>query len=174
MPKFNNDNYSRSEVVSELITILKKEASLFETFLELMEQQQSALVQNNIDELNRITDLQRVTVIESRLLSKHRDEIIEKLSLEETWDGDINITQLINSVSSGQALILGQLRDSILELNDKIMRVRTQNKMLIDRSRDNIAKTVELIGNICTPEGAYENGGKKAPQQTSLALDRRV
>lgn len=174
MPNYIGEISSDSDPVLELIEVLKEEASLFETFLELLEQQQQALVKNDIDELNRITGLQREKAVSSRRLNKRREEVIGKLALDGASGGNITISRLIESVSSGHAIVLGQLRDSILDLNARISKVRDQNEMLINRSRDNIFKTMELLSRIGAPNTNYRNGGKVENMRTNVAMDRRV
>jgi len=174
MPKEILKNNSSPRLVLELIEVLNQEASLFETFLELLEQQQQALVQNDIAALNAVTARQHEKTVESRMLAKRREEIVLKLSSDGAIQEDLTISRLIEFVSSGQAAVLSQLRDSILDLNDKIMRVRSQNEMLISRSRDNIMKTMELLGHISAPDGRYQSGGKPSRMSTTIALDRRA
>ncbi len=174
MPNNLYNDGSYPEPVLELIAILQKEASLFETFLDLLEQQQKALVKNDVGELNRITDIQREKAVESRLLSKRREKLTKELASEVGSDGDLTISRLIECVSSEQAFVLGQLRDSILDLNSRISRMKSQNEMLINRSRENIMKTMELLGSINAPSENYRKEGKKAENSRPIALDRRA
>lgn len=174
MPKHNNTDDSLDDRVLELIEILRKEASLFETFLVLMEEQQEALIKNDIERLNGVTDIQREKAVESKLLSKRREDLTKELASEVGSEEDLTISRLIECVSSDQAIILGQLRDSILDLNNRIVRVRSQNELLINRSRENIMKTMELLGSINAPEENYHREGKRKTEIRSLALDRRA
>jgi hypothetical protein len=174
MPKLNNEESSKSELVRELIEVLKKEASLFETFLELLEEQQQALVRNDLDGINRTTERQREKTVESAILSRKREELISRITLEGCAGENITISKLIDAVSSGQAEILGRLKASILEIMEKINRTKSQNEMLIDRSRRNIARTVELLARINAPEGSYGRAGKQENGTANLALDRRA
>jgi hypothetical protein len=174
MPNELLEKSSNSELIMELIGILNKEASLFETFLELLEKQQDALVNNDVSTLNHITERQREKTIECNILRRKREEVIGKLASEQSMTGDLTISKLVETVSSGQATILEQLRNTILELNDKISSVRSQNKMLINRSRENIMKTMELLGQFKMPESNYQNGGKLNKTNTNIVLDRRA
>ncbi len=174
MPNIISEKSSNSKLVYELIEILKEEASLFGTFLELLEQQQQALVKNDLEEINRITGLQREKAVTSRRLINRREEVIGKLTLDGASSEDITISRLIDSVASGQAIVLGQLRNSILDLNNKITKVRNQNAMLINRSRENIVKTMELISRIGAPDTGYQDKGKVESMRTNIAVDRRA
>ena len=174
MPNIITEKSSNSKLVSELIEVLKEEASLFETFLDLFEKQQKALVKNDLEEINRITGLQREKAVASRRLIKRREDVIGKLTLDGASSDDLTISRLIDSVASGQAIVLGQLRNSILDLNEKITKVRNQNAMLINRSRENIIKTMEMISRIGAPETSYQNQGKVESMRTNIAVDRRA
>lgn len=174
MPNIINEKSSNSKLVHELIEVLKEEASLFETFLDLFEKQQKALVKNDLEEINRITGLQREKAVTSRRLINRREDVIGKLTLDGASSEDLTISRLIDSVASGQAIVLGQLRNSILDLNEKITNVRNQNAMLINRSRENIIKTMEMISRIGAPQASYQNQGKVESIRTNIAVDRRA
>jgi hypothetical protein len=174
MPKENIDNSANSELVLELVEVLKKEASLFETFLELLERQQKALVKNDVESLNAVTEEQRHRVIEAGILAKKREGIIGELSLKNGMKENLTVSNLIEAVSGGQARVLEQIRDVILELNERIHKVRNQNEMLIDRSREIIMKTMEMLARVSMPDDKYHSEGKIKAMQTSLTLDRRI
>lgn len=174
MPKENNENSSKTELVRELIETLEKEASLFESFLELLEMQQQALVKNDIAMLNRITERQREKLIETGTCARKREAIISRLTAEENMVDDLTISRLIESVSPGQANMLELIRETILDLNDKILKTRSQNEMLINRSRENIVKTMELLGRFKVPGNNYSGEGKIDNVRTNIALDRRA
>lgn len=174
MPTEVLENSSNSELVLELIEVLEREASLFETFLELLERQQEALVKNDVDTINEITLIQREKTMESTALSRRREELVKELSSDGSVAENLTISRLIATVSSGPAAELARLRDSILGLNAKIDRVRSQNCMLIDNSRKNIMKTMEMLGRIRRPDNGYHKEGQAARTDVNVALDRRA
>ena len=174
MPTEVHENSSNSELVLELIEVLEREASLFETFLELLERQQEALVKNDVDVINDVTLKQREKTMESVALSRRREELVKELSSDGSVADNLTISRLIATVSSGQAVELARLRDNILGLNDKIEKVRSQNGLLIDNSRKNIMKTMEMLGRIRRPENGYHKEGLAAKVDVNVALDRRA
>lgn len=174
MPKEIIEKSANSELVVELIQLLEQEASLIETFLALLEEQQAALVQNDLEAINRVTNLQRKKAAEGGKLSRRRDELIGRIS--EIYDGtaNISISRLINLVSSGQAHDLSRIKDTILDLSEKVNKVKTQNELLINQSRENIKATMELLGRIKTPQTQYQKEGRTDGPTASVALDRRA
>lgn len=174
MPNTINENSSNSELVQELIEVLKKEASLFETFMELLERQQEALVKNDVTTLNEITELQREKTIESRILARQREAITGRLASEHSTAENLTVSRLVASAPPGHAGMLERLRETILDLNEKISKIRSQNEMLINRSRENIMKTMELLGRFKVPKNGYHGNGKISSPPSNLALDRRA
>lgn len=161
-------------MINKLIDLIGKEAAVFESFLELLEQQQTMLVTNDVDGLNRITDLQREKLVESQLLNKQRLELVEQIKLANDLEGDVNVTRLLDIVDENQADRLQKLQKLILSLNDKITETRNQNAMLLNRSREYILRTMEMLSKINSPDATYSKPGTKSARQLTVAVDRRA
>ena len=163
-----------SEMVTELIEQISKEAAVFEDFLMLLGRQQEMLVKNDIDGLNRITALQREKVVESQLLNKKRELLISEIKSANAIEGDLNVSRLIELVDEDQGNRLNKLRNIIGGLNTKINEVRNQNAMLLNRSREYILRTLELLSKIYNPNSNYTQNGAPAKSGAAVAVDRRA
>ncbi len=161
-------------MVDALIDIIGREAALFEQFLVLLERQQQALVTNDLAELNLVTELQREKLTESQLLAREREEVLAEIRSVNAIDGDLTVTRLVEMVDHNRADRLLSLREAILGLNDKILTVRNQNAMLINKSREYIKKTMELLARIGSPTGGYSPVGAAPSTPGTVGLDRRV
>ncbi len=161
-------------MINRLIDIIGKEAALFESFLDLSEQQQQMLVNNDVEGLNRITDLQREKLVESQILNRQREELVEQIKLANSVEGDLNITRLLQMVDQDQAHQLVKLKNLILSLNEKITATRNQNATLLNRSREYIAKTMEMLSRINAPVGAYAPNRAQQERLANVAVDRRA
>lgn len=161
-------------MVDQLIDILGKEASLFESFLQLLQQQQKMLVENDVEGLNGITDLLREKLVESRLLGRQREELVEQIRVANAIEGDLNVTRLLETVGRDHADQLATLRDLILNLSEKITQTRNRNAMLLNRSREYIARTMEMLSRLHTPGDAYAPLGAQPRQVANVAVDRRA
>jgi len=161
-------------MVDRLIDILGKEAALFESFLELLERQRELLVKDDVEELNKITDLQREKLVESRILNRQREELVEKIKVANAIEDDLNVTRLLEMVDKGRADQLAKLRNLILNLSEKITTTRNQNAMLLNQSREYIAKTMEMLSRIQSPSGAYAPRDDRKQRMANVAVDRRA
>ena len=81
---------------------------------------------------------------------------------------------MIEIVDREQADRLSLLQKIILNLTDKINETRNQNALLLNRSREYIVKTVEMLSRINSPKTGYTASGVTEDTRDNLALDRRV
>lgn len=161
-------------MINKLIEIIGREAAIFESFLELLEEQQQMLVENNIEGLNQVTDKQREKVVQSKLLNKERLKLVEAIKADNHIEDNLTISRLIKLVDKNQADRLQKLQTSILGLNNKITEMRNQNAMLLNRSREYILKTMEMLSEINSPDSTYTKSSKSSEHNLNVAIDRRV
>jgi superfamily II RNA helicase len=161
-------------MINRLIDIIGREAALFESFLALFEKQQDMLVINDADGLNEVTKCLHEKAVESRLMNKEREEVIEQVRLENSIEGDLNVTRLLDIVDDEQASQLIRLRELITTLNDKIATTRNQNAALLNQSREYINNMMGMLSKLSHPEPSYSSTGAGKQASYNLALDRRA
>lgn len=144
-----------SQMVAELIEFIGNEAALFEDFLELLGRQQRMLIKNDPEGLNRIKARRRKKIAESRLLNRQREELISMIKSTNAIEGDLNVSRLIGLIDEDQGGRLVQLRKIIDSLNSEISEVRSQNELLLTRSREYVTRTLELLDKINSPNNSY-------------------
>lgn len=161
-------------MINQLIDIISREASLFESFLELLQRQKEMLVTNDLEGLQKITERQHEKLAESRILNKQRDELVAQIKTSRAIDGDLTVSRLLTLVDQNQAEQLRQLRDLIIELNDKISSSRNTNAMLLNQSREFVAKTMAMLSKMNNPEPTYGRSKSETDPAHAVALDRRA
>ena len=161
-------------MVNQLIEILSREAALFESFLELLEQQKELLVANDVEGLKAVTEKQREKLVESKLLNRQREKLVAAIKDAQAIEGDLNISRLLELVDRQQADRLTQLRDLIYGLDEKITATRNTNAMLLNRSREFIARTMEMLSKINNPDNIYAKNGAAPGRSANVMVDRRV
>ena len=161
-------------MINKLVEIIGKEAALFESFLNLLEQQRDKLVNNDTNSLNEINDRQREKLVESQILNKEREKLIEQIKISNSIEGDLTVSRLIELVDQNQAERLTQLRGIIIELHDQISDVRNQNAMLVNRSREYISRLMDMLSKVNSPAETYSNTGANNQATHAVGVDRRV
>lgn len=161
-------------MIGKLLDIIGREATLFESFLHLLDRQRDCLVRNDTEHLAELTELMREKVVESQLLNDQREQVIRELKAARAIDGDLTVSRLLEILDTQEAGQLQTLRDTIIELNKRISVTRQQNEVLLDRSRSYIQKTLELLAQLEEPTGVYLPGGAPTTTNASLVVDRRA
>lgn len=161
-------------MINQLVNIIKREAALFESFLDLLAQQQTMIVKNDAEGLNRVTAEQQDKTLESRRLSLEREHLVEEIRVANDIEGDLNVTRLLDLVDKNQADQLMELRNMIFDLHEKINNTRDQNAMLLNRSRMYIRRMMEMLSKVDSPQADYGPAANSSRQCPSVGLDRRA
>lgn len=161
-------------MINDLIDIISREALLFEDFLGLLDQQKEMLLANDTEGLNRITELQQQKFLESQKLNRQREEQIAAVKEANAVDGDLSVTRLLEFADENQAEQLRRLRDVILNLNDRIIEARNTNAILLNQSREFIARTITMLSQLGSSEPAYDRCGVASETHATVAVDRRI
>ncbi len=172
-----------TEKVNELIAVLNQEAELFSSFLDLLDRQRDMLVASDIDGLNQVTALQREKFAHSRVLDVRRRNLITEIAKQNDIEGDVTVTRLLESVTTEQSAELNLMRDTIVDLNEKIEEGRQRNSFLIEKSRHLVSETLKMISRMGSAKSKGSEYSNKSvtlkrtnvdSQRLSMSLDRRV
>jgi hypothetical protein len=161
-------------MIDGLIDILGREATLFEEFLQLLEEQQRALVEKDLPALQEITEKLQEKTVKSRLLDQERQKVVAEIKASRGLDGDLNVTRLLEITDDERADQLRRLRGLILKLHDQVTEVRNRNALLINRSREYVARTMKMLSELNMPEPAYSAAGNQRSEGQALAVNRRA
>lgn len=161
-------------MVDTLINIISREAALLESFLDLLEQQREALVKNDADALTRITALQQQQLIESQELNRRREAVVREIKADRAIDGDLTVSRLVELVDGEQADNLMALREAIHDVAGKITETRNSNAMLINQSREFIARMMQTLSRINNPQPAYSGPVRRESTSNVVMVDRRA
>lgn len=161
-------------MINRLIQIINDEALLFEEFLLLLDRQKEALVANDTERLNQVTQLQQEKLLESRALDRRRDQVIAAIKEANAIEGDVSVTRLLEYADENQSQRLARLREVIVSLNDRIADARNTNAMLLNRSREFISRTMTMLSRLHAPGKTYGRTGAAAQDGTVVAVDRRI
>jgi len=161
-------------MINQLIQIINDEALLFEEFLQLLDEQKQALVANDTERLNRVTQLQQHKLFESSALNRKRTKAIEALQQANAIDGDVTVSRLLSCADEDQSQRLSQLRDAILDLNERINTARNTNAMLLNRSREFVSRTMSMLSRMHTPDQTYGRPGAAPRDEHAVVVDRRI
>ena len=159
----------------ELIEVIGAEVGIFERFLQTLQRQQDALVDNNLDLLNESTAELEALTAETKEAESRRQELVAQVTKDlELSPEDINLSQLAALANASQASELSRLQQTLLDLHEQIQESKNRNEFLIKKSMEYLDATLSQLsgeeqGSTYQP-GATAANGKRRP----LSLDRKV
>lgn len=152
----------------ELVEIIRKEVVVFESLLEKLTEERSALVSQDLEGLQGALSTQASLVERSRELETARVAASDKLAetLGATED-TVTLRQLIEKVQGPEAATLAEVREQLLALKDKIECVNQHNTLLVKQSMKYVDKNIQILTGEGPASGVYGQSGKVAPKSGS-------
>lgn len=159
----------------ELIEVIGAEVVIFEKFLQTLQRQQDALVDNNLELLNETTTELEALTLETRETEERRREIVGRIIADlELEPDDVNLTQLATLATASESSELTNLQQTLLDLHEQIQGAKSRNEFLIKKSMEYLDATLTQLS------GEEQGKNYQAPTQKNnesrrpLSLDRRV
>ncbi len=152
-----------ASLIENLISILEDEAVEYETLLGLSMAKTPVIVAGNLEELQRITDDEQLSVSKINHLDSKRNEVMKDIANVMNKDvKTLKLTELIRLLSQRpeESKKLAVLHDRLKTVTDNMQRVNGQNKELIEHSLEMVAFDMNLLQAMkAAPETANYNKG---------------
>ncbi len=149
------------ELISSLVGVIEKEVENFQRLLETLGREQSALVRHEIGELEAAIGDQQGLAEEAAALEQERIRITQQLSSSLKEDeGSLTMARLIDRLQEPQAECLREMRETLIDLQDKIQNANRRNGLLIKQSMKYVDKSIQILSGGDPSNRVYEQSGK--------------
>jgi hypothetical protein len=162
--------------ILQLIKLIGEEVVIFETFVELLNRQQEALVANDMELLASVTEEQERLALTTSQAEKRRAELVQTLSQELNREpNDINLTELAKLAAEPELNQLRTLQATLTGLHSQISTIKSRNDFLIRKSMEYINNTLTYLSAAGEKETTYSTDKNKRVNNGHLAVvDRRI
>ncbi|MDR2939105.1 MAG: flagellar protein FlgN [Clostridiales bacterium] len=127
-------------MINELINIMKEQLLCYDFLLGLSKEKTEVIINNNVTELKRVTDLENECIIKNVALERRRLEVLEEVAcLSGLGTGEMTISSILNKIKGGPGH--GELLSVSLKMRESIERLKEAN----DRNRVLIGNSLEYI-----------------------------
>lgn len=129
-----------------LAKILNEEVEHYKNMLTLVEKTQQSLIDNDIEQLNKLLSHQQILIVESGKLEEKRAE--EMAGLANAMDlpvKDITLSKIIEAAPEQKKKTFELLQASLTDTVEKIKSLNNQNEELIKDSLNYINNTMKLF-----------------------------
>jgi hypothetical protein len=160
----------------QLIKLIGEEVLIFESFVDLLNRQQEALVNNDMELLARVTEEQERLALTTAHVEKRRNQLVRQLSQDLNRDhSDINLSELTKLVSEPESNQLQMLQTTLLGLYEQISTIKSRNDFLIRKSMEYINSTLTHLAATGEKEATYlADKNKRANSGRLAVVDRRI
>lgn len=147
--------------VIELIDIIHDEIRLFNGLLDLLREEQRAIVEDDLEGIETSVGMQQQIARDAQLLEGRRGQVVESLSrrLDMEYDS-VNLGRLIQELESDEGEELTRMREILLELNQKIRTVSENNAFLIRQSMRYTERCLDILIGRPVGKGMYGKFGR--------------
>ena len=122
-------------LIIRLIEIINAEIRSFHKLLELLQAEQAAIVEDDVEGIEKCVIEQHQVSAQAQMLEVERIQVVEDLSQGLDVDTDnVSLTRLIQFLEKNQGEELAGMREVLLDLNQKIRQANENNAFLIRQS----------------------------------------
>lgn len=158
-----------ASLIDELVDVLDKENSEYETLISLSTEKTSTIIQNDIEQLQHIMDREQAVVDRVNLLEKQREDTVHDICKVLRVEPEELTVRVLIELLKKQPAEQKKLQDVHTKLNrtlKKMVRLNENNQALIKESMEILEFEMNLVKGLkMAPEtnnytrGAYSAGG---------------
>ncbi len=146
-------------IIINLIETMKEQISLYEILLESTKEKKRAVIENNIDLINKLNDDDNITVGRIMKLDKKREELFRDIAfvLNKEMKG-ITITKIIEYIKGQpEEEEVTRLKEKMTSLLSEINDLNEKNKKLIGYAIEQIDFSMNLVRSTLSNEPSYHD-----------------
>ena len=134
------------DLIVRLIEIVNAEIRYFNRLLELLQVDQVAIVDDDVEGIEASVSQQREISAEAQMLEAERIQVIEEISrCLELEPESLSLNRLIRFLERNQGEELAGMRQVLLDLNTKIRKVNENNAFLIRQSMRYTDRCLDIL-----------------------------
>lgn len=166
-----------NDLISRLVTILKKEYRYYQRLNKLALGKKDSIIDNDVDKLSQLVKEDDRIITDLEELEKERILIMDKLAeLYKLDPGNINYSQLIKLIPESWQEELVSLREDLLIIIDELHDRNQQNKVLIEEAIKINNFSLNVLMKALEPDNQTYGKNSNSPDKDKIThlIDRRA
>lgn len=123
--------------MEELITTLQEENELYKKMIPIAEEKTKAIVANNLEELQKVTDKEQIMIDKMGTLEKKRVDVVNNIAVVLSLNPrTITLDQIVDVLHKqpNEQKMLREIHDKLRMTTSRLKDVNSQNKALVEES----------------------------------------
>ena len=147
--------------IIQLIEVINEEIRVFHSLLDLLHQEQAAIVSDDVQGIETVAAAKVETVQLAHDLESQRLQLLHQLSESLNMaPGNVDLARLIEAVENHHGEELARMREVLLDLNQKIRTTNQNNAFLIRQSLRCTERCLDILTGHPQSRGVYGKFGK--------------
>ena len=160
-----------SSLIIRLIEVINGEVRVFHDLFELLQSEQSAIVNDDVETIEAAAVGKQETLERAQRQEAQRQSLVIELSQGLNMAPDsVDLSSLIEAVGGKHGAELSRMRDLLLELNPKIRSINESNAFLIRQSLRYTERSLDILTGQPEQRGVYGNLGKPKKRDGSASV----
>lgn len=158
-----------------LIEVVNAEIRLFHRLLDLLREEQRALVRDDLEAIHASLDAQQEVADEAKRLERERLHVVQEISQYLNMrPGNLTLARLVELLEGRRGEDLDQMRRTLLELNRKIRDTNANNAFLIRQSLRYTERCLDILTGQPGGRGMYGQFGKSRKNGSGRSVLNRT
>ena len=159
--------------IVRLLEIVNQEIRLFHRLLEVLQQEQQALIDDDLIGIEESVAAKQEVALAAKELEFQRLECVERLYGElDVGPGQRTLSRLIEALEHEPGVELAQMRQTLLDLNAKIRDANANSAFLIRQSRRYTDRCLNILTGETASRGKYGKFGRVRPGAARSVINR--
>ena len=147
-------------LLKKLLGLLEHATELYQSLFAVVKQEKDAVVDLNLQQLNRACKAKDNLLLKLRILEEQREQLMDRLAADlDCAPQEISLTQLSQWVEEPYAGMLRERSANLLSLIQALQEANQQNKFLLSHSLELIQGSYNLLSNAMAANPVYYRSG---------------
>ncbi|MDZ7260804.1 MAG: flagellar protein FlgN [candidate division KSB1 bacterium] len=157
-----------TDSITQIIPVIEQELKIYRDLLELLQQQQTYILEGRIKNLSDNIAAQNELILKAKTLEKDRQHKVSLLA--DQWgmtSEDCTLTNLLQKAENTHTSELTQLQQDLFHLVNQIDRINKSNQFLIQHWLKFIRKNIEILTGVEGLNLGYSKNGQRATKSSN-------
>ena len=150
-----------NSLVVKLIALINGEIRTFHQLLQLLQEEQAAIVDDDMKAIERSVAAQENLALQAKELEASRIQLVAELSKElDLGDDSVTLVKLMEVLEGPHSDELARMRGTVIELNQRIRETNQNNAFLIRQSMRYTERCLDILAGQPIARGMYGHSGR--------------
>jgi len=161
--------------INNLVEVLKQQADIYNYLLVKSKEKTDIIINGKVDELDKITKLEKTLVSNLTKLERERETLVNKIAKELGVSSDqAKLSELTKKLDKNETGKLEELREKISEILKELKHVNDLNSTLIENSLEYTEFSLNILSAARVSDNNYGNSGKVSGSKNRSFFDVKL